>query len=387
MDSETLNKIPNNIKNLQLKNKDNLFFYTYHNRYIKKLQKKDFDKEDPHYISTYSSFLGEVYENIIYELLLEFALHSKTITQFVLKGPHQKSQHNHKNGLMIDRNQQIVYKAGYKDVTEFDALFFTKTSVYFVESTIVKATTNLRKRLKKKRSLLEVLFPKLQVKALIILSEGALGVSVFPEYCDVWVTKSLTDHKLIDSLIHKKVKPLEKFKKYHHKKLINAHDISSYTFKYFENLAWVLKKSRKQISNSLWDLDIQFFRSQKLSLYFDIYSKLYIGYIDSNTLVKLLKHLNIKTISEDIPIEHIYDDQIIVTIEKNKNRFDLVYYLKIVDGKLKKLEVKKDTLEVSDKDPKGFTSSETKYLRYILKTKYIFSFEQLESLLSKNFFN
>ena len=196
-------KMPKEIKYLDTSScLDNLYFYTYHNRYLQKLQKLNPDKEDPHYISTYSSFIGEVFENVIYELLLQYAVKNDDIEKFVLKGPHQDNYENMKNGLMIDKNSQIVYKAGYKDVTEFDALFFTKDSVCFVESTIVKTTTSLRKRLKKKKALLEFLFPKLKVKALIILSEGAMGVNVFPSYCRVWVTKPLEDEKLIDDLIH-----------------------------------------------------------------------------------------------------------------------------------------------------------------------------------------
>ncbi len=385
MHSEIFKQIPNFIQNLELKNKDNLYFYSYHNRYIKKLQKKDIDKDDPHYISTYSSFLGEVFENVVYELLLEFALKTDAVTKFILKGPHQKNHQNNKNGLMIDRNQQIVYKAGYKDVTEFDALFFTKDCVYFVESTIVKTTTSLRKRLKKKRSLLEVLFPNLKVKALIILSEGALGINVFPEYCDVWVTKPLEDHTLIDNLIYTKNHKGKQFSQYSHKKLIHAHQVKIENFKYFENLTWVLHNSRKNSHANL--LDVDFFHSKKLSLYFDIYSKLYIGYINSDTFVELLKDFNIQKISQDIPVKQIYNDQIIVTIEKNKKYFQLIYYLKIIHGKTKKLEIKGDTLEVSDKDPKGFTASETKYLRYVLKQKYQFSLKDIKSIIAQNSFN
>ena len=130
---------------------NNLFFYKYHSRYLKKLQNSDIDHDDPHYISTYSSFIGEIYENVVYELLIRYAVNNDIIKKFVLKGPHQNHHQNLKNGLMIDANDQIVYKAGYKDVTEFDALFFTQNCVWFVESTIVKTTTSLRKRLKKKK--------------------------------------------------------------------------------------------------------------------------------------------------------------------------------------------------------------------------------------------
>ena len=64
-------KLPKNIKELDLSDiMDNLYFYSYHCKYLKKIKTNNKDKEDPHYISTYSSFIGEVYENIIYELLI-----------------------------------------------------------------------------------------------------------------------------------------------------------------------------------------------------------------------------------------------------------------------------------------------------------------------------
>ncbi|MCK5111643.1 MAG: hypothetical protein KAQ94_08990, partial [Arcobacteraceae bacterium] len=58
-------QMSSDIVNLNTKDiEDNLFNYSYHSRYLTKLHNKDFDKEDPHYISTYSSFVGEVYENV-----------------------------------------------------------------------------------------------------------------------------------------------------------------------------------------------------------------------------------------------------------------------------------------------------------------------------------
>jgi len=362
---------------------DNLYFYTYHNRYLQKLQKLNPDKEDPHYISTYSSFIGEVFENVIYELLIQYAIKNDDIEKFVLKGPHQDNYENMKNGLMIDKNSQIVYKAGYKDVTEFDALFFTKDSVCFVESTIVKTTTSLRKRLRKKKALLEFLFPKLKVKALIILSQGAMGVSVFPSYCRVWVTKPLEDTKLIDDLIHNKNSKNRVFIERKHKKLIHSHEVKVAPFKYFDNLLWVLKSLRKEDKNIL---DFKFLESKKILKYFEIYSKFYIGHINSDTFVRLLKYLNITIISEDIALEKIQDDQIIVTIEQTKDGYSLIYYIKLINDKLKKLEVNGEELIVSNKDPKGFTASETKYMKFIFKKLYKLTIEDIKNLLScKNF--
>ncbi len=378
-------KMPQEIKYLDTSScLDNLYFYTYHNRYLQKLQKMNPDKEDPHYISTYSSFIGEVFENVIYELLLQYAIKNEDIEKFVLKGPHQDNYENMKNGLMIDKNSQIVYKAGYKDVTEFDALFFTKDSVCFVESTIVKTTTSLRKRLKKKKALLEFLFPKLKVKALIILSEGAMGVNVFPSYCRVWVTKPLNDDKLIDDLINNKNSKDKIFKEVKSKKLIHSHDVKVAPFKYFDNLLWVLKSLRKEHKNIL---DFKFLESKKISKYFEIYSKFYIGHLSSDTFVQLLKYLNITIISEDIALDRIQDDQIIVTIEQTKDGYSLIYYLKIINDKLKKLEVNGEELIVSNKDPKGFTASETKYMKFIFKKLYKLSLSDIKNLLTQNGFN
>ncbi|MEA3553554.1 MAG: hypothetical protein U9R39_04005 [Campylobacterota bacterium] len=369
-------KITDDIKNLKLDTiLDNLSFYDYHCKYLKKLQKTDIDKEDVHYISTYSSFVGEVYENVIYELLLNYAISNQDITKFVLKGPHQNNYQNLKNGLMIDINNQIVYKAGYKDVTEFDALFFTKDSVCFVESTIVKTTTSLRKRLKKKKALLEVLFPKLKIKALIILSQGAMGVNVFPSYCTVWVTKPLDNDNLIYELIHSKTTKNKTFQTPSNKKLIHTKDIKVVMFKYFDTLNWILRNSRK---NKKEIIDFKFLSTSKIARYFEIFSKFYIGHIDIDTFVNLLQYSNISTISEEIPLDSIQDKQIIVTIEKNTDSFTLVYYLKIIGDKLKRLDFKEDLLSISNKDPKGFTAAETKYIKFLFEKSYKLSLEDIK---------
>ena len=335
---------------------DNLFNYSYHSKYLNKLHNKNFDKEDPHYISTYSSFVGEVYENIIYELLLRYAVNEPYITKFVLKGPHQNGHRNEKNGLLIDRNDQIVYKSGYKDVSEFDGLFFCGDELWFVESTIVKTTTSLKKRLKKKKALLQLIFPKLTIRALIILSKGVIGANSFPSYCTVWVTNQLEDNELINRLLNIKNQPKKQFVKVKANKLIQTKDISIFIFKYFETLSWILRQVRR---NKEHLIDIEFLNTKKLEQYFDIFSKLYIGFIDVEEFKKLYETFN---------IENIEENRIVVTIEKIKDGFLLVYYAKQMNGKLKKIEVIEDkTLKISDKDPKGFTASETKFMKFIWK--------------------
>ncbi len=90
-----------------------------HNKNLKELVKNNTSKNDISYITAYSSFKGEIYENIIYELLLEYVLTQDEITKFVLKGPYQaKENHFIKSGLLIDSSSQIVYKSAYKDISE-----------------------------------------------------------------------------------------------------------------------------------------------------------------------------------------------------------------------------------------------------------------------------
>ena len=145
-------KITEKIKNLEIDDiKENLLHYSYDSKTLKYLVKNNISKDDISYITAYSSFVGEIYENIIYELLLKYALENKDIKSFVLKGPYQaKENHFIKSGLLIDRSSQIVYKSAYKDISEFDALFFTEDSVYFVEMSTSKKTASLNKRLAKK---------------------------------------------------------------------------------------------------------------------------------------------------------------------------------------------------------------------------------------------
>ena len=92
--------------------------------------------------------------------------------------------------------------------------------------------------------------------------------------------------------------------------------------------------------------------------------------------------MNIETISEDIPLNNIQDDQIVVTIEKTKESYALIYYIKVIGDKLKKLEQNGNILVVSNKDPKGFTAAETKFTRYIFKKSYKFTLDDIKTIKS-----
>ncbi|MGB5794151.1 hypothetical protein, partial [Poseidonibacter sp.] len=281
-------KITPKIKNLDIKNlENNLFHYSYDSKSLRSLFRNNISKEDMSYISAYSSFRGEVYENVVYELLLEYALNEELITRFVLKGPYQDKENLYiKSGLLIDRSAQIVYKSAYKDISEFDALFFTKDSVYFVEMSTSKKTASLNKRLVKKYALLKMIFPTLIIRALIIVTEGSVGIKNFPEYATVWVTKDLDNEELIEKIIFAKKNTKNKVTLIpsRHRKYIETLKIKYNKFQYFPTLEWILNKSR---SNPKYAVDLKFFTSKKLGLYFDIFTKLYIGYVSSDDFLIL----------------------------------------------------------------------------------------------------
>lgn len=358
-------KISNEIKNLDTtKIKEHLFFYKYDSRNVKPLLKSE-NKEIPlEDIATYNSFKGEVFENIIYELLLEYALHNDFITKFVLKGPHQnRIDKFYKTGLMIDKKLQIAYKSNYKDISEFDALFFTNDALYFVEMSTSKKTVSLNKRLEKKYALLKVLFPKFHIRALIILTQGTVGLKRFPQYCTIWITKDLNDDDLLKQLVFNRKK--RNFKTpYTHEKFIEAYTVRHSKFIYFQTLEWIFKKSREK-----GFVDLNFFKSKKLSLYFGIYTKLYIGFLDIEEFLKL------------VPSYSDYILNVFVTIEKiNTKDFDLVFYVKNQNGKLKRVRITTKETSIKDKELDGFTNAEVRFMKYLVKPEYFLELDYIKQL-------
>ena len=366
--------ITEKIKQLNIEDiTENLFHYSYDNKSLKALVKNNTSKEDISYISAYSSFKGEIYENIIYELLLEYALAQDEITKFVLKGPYQDKENLFiKSGLLIDSGSQIVYKSAYKDISEFDALFFTKDSVYFVEMSTSKKTSSLNKRLVKKYALLKMIFPTLNIKALIVVTTGSTGLRNFPSYATIWVTKDLDDTELIEKIIFaKKVKnDIQTLKAPENPKYIEACKVKYKKFQYFPTLEWILNTSRQ---NPKFTVDLKFFSSAKLSLFFDIYTKLYIGYISTNEFLELYNEFNLK----------VKSDRIIVTIEKvNQTQLDIVYYVKETNGKLKRVRLEENNISIKDKELDGFTNAEVRFFMKVLEEKHHLSLDNIKHILN-----
>ena len=366
--------ITEKIKKLDIHDiKENLFHYSYDSKSLKSLVKSNTSKEDISYISAYSSFKGEVYENIVYELLMQYAQEQPEITRFVLKGPYQDKENLYiKSGLLIDRSSQIVYKSAYKDISEFDALFFTKDSLFFVEMSTSKKTSSLNKRLAKKYALLKMIFPTLNINALIVVTKGSVGLKNFLTYATIWLTNDLEDEELIEKIIFaKKVKnDIQTLKAPKNPKFIEALKVKYNKFQYFPTLEWILNKSRE---NPKFPVDLRFFSSPKLGLYFDIYTKLYIGYTTSQEFLTLYKDFDLKT----------KFDQVIVTIEKvNQTQLDLVYYAKETNGKLKRIRLEENNVSIKDKELDGFTNAEVRFFMKVLEEKHHLTIDNIKHILN-----
>ncbi|MFA7084394.1 MAG: hypothetical protein WC141_07655 [Arcobacteraceae bacterium] len=367
-------KINEDIEQLNIQNiKSNLFQYPYTTKNIKKLILNNEPISSPTFIAAYTSFKGEVFENIIYEHLINYALNEELITEFVLKGPYQnQTMRYYKSGLMLDNSAQIVYKSAYKDISEFDALFFTQESVYFVEMSTSKKTESLVKRLYKKSALLKMLFPNLIVRALIVLTEGSKGISKFPTYCTVWMTKDIEDDELMHKIIFNKKETKLLFVQ-KHKKFIQTYKVKYDKFQYFQTLEAVLEQSRMK-PHEIIDLD--FFKTKQIGLYFDIFTKLYIGYIVEEEFLKLVSSYDLKA----------KEGKVVVTLEKiNTKLYDLVYYIKEKSGKLKRLYIAKDEIKIKDKELDGFTNAEIRFIFNVLKQEHIFSAIEIEALKNIGF--
>ncbi len=355
-------EITPSIKNLETDDiADNLLHYVYNTKHLLSLIDGGIDIEDPSYLSSYRSFEGEVYENFLYEKLLRYAQENDYITKFILKGFHQNKHKAYANTLSISEKEQIVYRTKSREISEFDAMFITRNNeLYFVEMTLVKSVLKLRKRLRKKKALLEIIFPNYTIKSLIILNEGATGVKQFPSYCKVWFTKEFSAKNVLEyitKLDKKKLQPKDRIKS---KKMIEAHTLKLHPFRYYNTMSWITKTLR---SHKKHIIDMSFLYNKKIQRYHDLYNKFYIGYLNLQNAHKIL-NINISDYKEDqrviVAIEKKHSDEIVLTYYIQTTRKNLKLYSFDDDGKL----------SVEKKDPYGITVTEVFHINKLMNQKY-----------------
>ncbi|MGE0738894.1 hypothetical protein [Sulfurimonas sp.] len=349
---------------------DNLLHYDYNVNYLLSLMKKGVSEDDQHFLSSYRSFEGEVFENFVYEKLLMYAANSDNIEKFVLKGFHQDKIKSHANTLSISEKQQIVYRTKSREISEFDAMFITKDNeLYFVEMTLVKSVLKLRKRLRKKKALLEIIFPNYEIKALIILNEGATGVRQLPPYCSVWLTNEFSAKGVLEHIVATDAKKLLPKKRVTSQKMIEAHTLKLHPFRYYNTISWITKMLR---SHKKYVLDINFLMSQKVQRYHDLYNKFYVGYILAS---EMREELNLdKSIKDDhkviVALEKKHSDEIVVTYYVQQTRKILYLYSYDDSGKIVK----------EKKDPYGITVTEVYHVNKMMDEHYFLNRAHIETI-------
>lgn len=374
-------KISKSIQNLEKHDiADNMFHYDYNTKHLLSLIDNDIELDDPSYLSSYRSFEGEAYENFLYEKLLRYAEDNDYITKFILKGFHQSKCKAYANTLSISEKEQIVYRTKSREISEFDAMFITKNNeLYFVEMTLVKSVLKLRRRLRKKKALLEIVFPNYEIKALIILNEGATGVKQFPSYCKVWFTKEYSAEDVLEYIKQPRTdkRILEKKDKQWSSKMIEAHTLKLHPFRYYNTMSWITKTLR---SHQKHILDMTFLTNYKIQRYHDLYNKFYIGYMkieDVSSLLHLKDNYN-ETQKVIVALEKKHSDEIVVTYYIQKARKNLTLYS--MDATQKVTQEKKD--------PFGITVTEVFHISKQMDDSYLLSpsnVQTISKLLNERF--
>jgi hypothetical protein len=363
--------ISNSIKTLDESDiSDNLYYYQYNTKHLLSLVRKNIAEDDPLYMSSYRSFEGEVFENYIYEKLLRYADKNSCIDKFILKGYHQNKFKSYPNTLSISEKQQIVYRTKSREISEFDAMILTTNNeLYFVEMTLVKSVLKLRKRLRKKKALLEIIFPNYEIKALIILNEGATGTKQFPSYCKIWFTNEFSAQHILDYIKdknHKKLKPREIIKS---SKMLEAHKLKVYPFRYYNTMSWITKTLRAHKHHIL---DMYFLMNYKVQRYHDLYNKFYIGYIVMEDAIKLLNF--------DVD-EYAKNLRILVAIEKkHSDEIVLTYYIQKTRKNLYLYSFDNGSLVKEKKDPYGITVTEVYHMNKVMDDSYVMSLKDIDKI-------
>jgi len=365
-------EITKSIKNLDKDDiADNLLHYVYNTKHLLSLIKKGIDTEDPSYLSSYRSFEGEVYENFIYEKLLRYAEENEYITKFILKGFHQSKHKAYANTLSISEKEQIVYRTKSREISEFDAMFITKNNeLYFVEMTLVKSVLKLRKRLRKKKALLEIIFPNYTIKSLIILNEGATGTKQFPDYCKVWFTKEFSASEVLEYITKLDKQKLQPKDKISSKKMIEAHTLKLHPFRYYNTMSWITKKLR---SHPKYIVDMSFLYNYNIQRYHDLYNKFYIGYL---LLPDAKKILNLKE------GEYKDDQRVVVALEKkHSDEIVLTYYIQTTRKNLYLYSFDDHGKESKEKkDPYGITVTEVFHINKLMNDKYELNLQNINTI-------
>ncbi|MFA7611488.1 MAG: hypothetical protein WCY51_08315, partial [Sulfurimonas sp.] len=205
------------------------------------------------------------------------------------------------------------------------------------------------------------------IKALIILNEGATGIRQLPSYCTVWVTEEFLANDVLEYIVDTDAKKLMPKKRVKSPKMIEAHSLKLYPFRYYNTISWITKT----INSNKHLLDMNFLMSEKIQRYHDLYNKFYVGFID------------VAEVRDMLELDESYKDdhRVIVAIEKkHSDEIVLTYYIQLTRKKLYLFSFDEDKVVKEKKDPYGITVTEVYHISKMMDEKYRLTIENLDMI-------
>jgi hypothetical protein len=189
-----------------------------------------------------SNLLGEIYENTIYEKLLEWACVEQEVTDFVLKGPYVGLSSSNDSGFRYDRNRQIYYYSDGETIAEFDAMFRIGQCQYFIEITDTNsdlAIDALKYDIQRKTNVLSLIFSGQVACWIITTYEKEISLAELPGVVVMKTQKFAFDLDLKSLLKPNEIKTINppSFSKF-----ISVGGLSYHQFSYFALLDNIQKE-------------------------------------------------------------------------------------------------------------------------------------------------
>ncbi len=249
----------------------NIYYYEY-------AHLERFLKESTHScsIERFQGLFGEIFENNVYENIMEWARKDKKLEWFALKGVYVKERFR-RNGLSFSSKKQLVYNIDGLDFAEFDALFLRDNTIYFVEMTNsikVNVSRRYKKRIYQKTQLLNKIFPQYEAICLVVLNNLMRDQSNWPKNCMFWYVNQLKlDDKILTKMTTKKWLKYKKFEK-------NITQNEFPKFDYYASVRGATKLLReKHYSKEEF--------AKTMDSLFGLHNKFYYGTVDRKTVMQL----------------------------------------------------------------------------------------------------
>jgi len=235
--------------------------------------------------------------------------------------------------------------------------------------TLVKSVLKLRRRLRKKKALLEIIFPNYTIKSLIILNEGATGAKQFPSYCKVWYTKEFSASEVLEYITKLDKQKLLPKDKINSKKMIEAHTLKLHPFRYYNTMSWITKTIR---ANKKYVIDMNFLMNDNVQRYHDLYNKFYVGFLSIKDVKNLL---NLKE------GEYSEEQRVVVALEKkHSNEIVVTYYIQTTRKNLYLYSFNDGKVVKEKKDPYGITVTEVFHINKLMDESYLLNMSQVHTI-------